>query len=249
MNATVARLPARTVLGRRRTLFLLLLPLVLLGLCAFARVLAATDQDVAAVLSEGLGAQLLGAFGLGVLLPLLGLIAGTGVIGPEIDDGSIVYLLAKPLNRPVIIVTKLAVAIGVTTLFGALPMFVAGMILVGEVGFALSYAIGALAAGMAYCALFLLLAVVTRNAVVIGLLYALIWESLIGQFVPGAQVLSIQQWGLALTERLVGSRAAGLGITSAADLGVALPLLIIVVLGCTWYAGQRLRSLRLSEES
>ena len=188
-------------------------------------------------------------FGLGVLLPLLGLIAGTGVIGPEIDDGSIVYLLAKPLKRPVIVVTKLAVAIGVIALFGALPMFVAGMILVGEVGFALSYAIGALAAGMAYCALFLLLAVVTRNAVVIGLLYALIWESLIGQFVPGAQVLSIQQWGLALTERLVGSRAAGLGITSAADLGVALPLLIILVVGCTWYAGQRLRSLRFSEES
>ena len=146
-----------------------------------------------------------------MLLPLLGLIAGTGVIGPEIDDGSIVYLLAKPLNRPVIVVTKLAVAIGVITLFGALPMFIAGMVLVGEVGFALSYAIGALAAGMAYCALFLLLAVVTRNAVVIGLLYALIWESLIGQFVPGAQALSIQQWGLALTERFVGSRAEGLG--------------------------------------
>jgi len=30
MNATVARLTARTVLGRRRTLLLLLLPLVLL---------------------------------------------------------------------------------------------------------------------------------------------------------------------------------------------------------------------------
>ena len=249
MNATVARLTARTVLGRRRTLLLLLLPLVLLALCVFARVLAATDQDVATVLSEGLSAQLLGAFGLGVLLPLLGLIAGTGVIGPEIDDGSIVYLLAKPLNRPVIVVTKLAVAIGVITLFGALPVFVAGMVLVGEVGFALSYAIGALAAGMAYCALFLLLAVVTRNAVVIGLFYALIWESLIGQFVPGAQALSIQQWGLALTERFVGSRAEGLGITSATDLAVALPLLIIVVVGCTWYAGQRLRSLRLSEES
>ena len=49
MNATVARLTARTVLGRRRTLLLLLLPLVLLALCVFARVLAATDQDVATV--------------------------------------------------------------------------------------------------------------------------------------------------------------------------------------------------------
>ena len=85
MNATVAQLTARTVLGRRRTLLLLLLPLVLLALCIFARVLAAYDQDVAADLSQGLSAQLLGAFGLGVLLPLLGLIAGTGTltgIGP-----------------------------------------------------------------------------------------------------------------------------------------------------------------------
>jgi ABC-2 type transport system permease protein len=184
-----------------------------------------------------------------VLLPLLGLIAGTGVIGPEIDDGSIVYLLAKPLNRPVIVVTKLAVAVGVIALFGALPVFIAGLILTGEIGFALSYAVGALAAGIAYFALFLLHAVVTRNAVVIGLFYALIWESLIGQFVPGAQTLSIQQWGLALTERFMGSRSEGLGIDSATDLTVALPLLIIVVIGCTWYAGQRLRSLRLSEES
>ena len=249
MNATVAQLTARTVLGRRRTLLLLLLPLVLLALCVFARILAAYDQDVATDLNEGLSAQLLGAFGLGVLLPLLGLIAGTGVIGPEIDDGSIVYLLAKPLNRPVIVLTKLAVAIGVTTVFGALPVFLAGMVLTGEGSFALSYALGALAAGIAYCALFLLLAVVTRNAVVIGLFYALIWESLIGGFVPGAQTLSVQQWGLALTERFLGSRAEGLGINSATNLSVALPLLIIVVVGCTWYAGQRLRSLRLSEES
>jgi ABC-2 type transport system permease protein len=131
--------------------------------------------------------------------------------------------------------------------FGALPVFIAGMVLTGEIGFALSYAAGALAAGIAYCALFLLLAVVTRNAVVIGLFYALIWESLVGGFVPGAQTLSVQQWGLALTERLLGSRAAGLGINSATDL--ALPLLIIVVVGGTWYAGQRLRSLRIAEES
>ena len=41
-------------------------------------------------------------------MPLLGLIAGTGAIGPEIDEGSIVYLLAKPLNRYSIVVTKLA---------------------------------------------------------------------------------------------------------------------------------------------
>ena len=30
---------------------------------------------------------------------------------------------------------------------------------------------------------------------------------------------------------------------------LVLYIVIIVVVGCTWYAGQRLRSLRLSEES
>ena len=36
------------------------------------------------------------------------------VVGPEIDDSSIVYLLAKPVPRPTIILTKLIVAVGVT---------------------------------------------------------------------------------------------------------------------------------------
>ena len=126
-------------------------------------------------------------------MPLLTLIAGAGSIGPEIDDGSIVYLLAKPLNRYSIVVTKLVVAIAVVIAFGVLPIAVAGVVLTGEVGdVTIAFALGALAAGVAYSAVFLLLAVTSRNAVVIGLIYALIWESLVGAVVPGAQTLSIQ---------------------------------------------------------
>lgn len=40
MNATVARLTARALLGRRRALLLLTLPAVLLLLCGAARLLA-----------------------------------------------------------------------------------------------------------------------------------------------------------------------------------------------------------------
>ena len=66
------------------------------------------------------------------MVPLIGVIAGTGAIGPEIDDGSIVYLLAKPLKRPSIIFTKLLVAIGVTVAFSAVPTLLAGFILNGN---------------------------------------------------------------------------------------------------------------------
>jgi ABC-2 type transport system permease protein len=241
MNATVARLTARSLLGRRRALLLLALPAVLLVLAVASRVLGGQD--------DGLTVGLLGGFAVATLVPLLGLIAGTGAIGPEIDDGSIVYLLAKPLSRFSIATTKVAVAVAVVTAFAAVPTLLAGFILSGTSDrLAVAYGVGALIAGTGYAALFLLLAVLTRHAVVVGLLYALIWESLVGSFVPGAQALSVQQWALAITKSLLGDRAAPLNVTSAVGLGAAIPLLLVLMVGSTWYAGWRLRTLRLTSD-
>jgi ABC-2 type transport system permease protein len=242
MNATIAQLTLRNLLGRRRALLLLALPIVLLGLSLIVRLSVNEDSRGDVVIG------LLGAFALGTIIPLLGLIAGTGAIGPEIDDGSIVYLLAKPINRHSIVVSKLVVAIGVVSVFGGLPVFVSGIILIGRVDrLWLAYGVGALIAGAAYSALFLLLGVITRNAVVVGLIYALVWESVVGNFVPGAQALSIQQWSLAVTRVIVGKKRADLyDIAAAVRPEIAVPLLVVVTVVATWFAGSRLRSLRLA---
>ena len=248
MNATVAALTGRSLLGRRRTFVLLLLPLALLGLCTLARVLAGLDGDIARELDGTLSPDLLGAFGIAILMPLLSLIAGTGSIGPEIDEGSIVYLLAKPLNRYSIVVTKLVVAFGVVIAFGVVPIAVAGVVLTGEIGkVTLAFTLAALAAGVAYSSLFLLLAVMTRNAVVLGLVYALVWESLVGGLVPGAQALSVQQWSMAVAERVLGDSALLLGVDAAVGFGTALVLLLLVTVAATAYAGRRLQTLRITE--
>ncbi len=237
INATVAQLTARSLLGRRRTIVLMLLPLALLALAVLVRALAGTDLYTAS--------GLLGTFGIAIMMPLLGLIVGTGSIGPEIDEGSIVYLLAKPLNRYSIVVTKLTVAVGVIVAFGVVPIAIAGVITSGSFsGVTAAYTVGALAAGLAYGAVFLCLAVVTRNAVVVGLIYALIWESLIGGIVPGAQALSVQQWSLAVAEQVQGR-----GISSAVDFSTGLVLLLVVIVGATAYAGRRLQTLRLNDDS
>ena len=240
MNSTVVRLTARSLLGRRRALVLVLLPLVLLLVSLAARSLAGEDPHVAA--------GVLGGFALATVVPLLGLIAGTGAIGPEIDDGSIVYLVSKPLSRHSIVRSKALVAAGVITVFAVVPTLFAGLILSGDFSLSLAFAAGALIAGVAYGALFLLLAVVTRNAVVIGMLYALIWETLVGSFVPGAQDLSIQQWALAVTVKLLGTQADDLSISSAVRFTTGAPLLLLLVVGAIWYAGHRLRSLRLTSD-
>jgi len=199
-------------------------------------------------LDRTLSPDLLGAFGIAVLMPLLSLVAGTGSIGPEIDEGSIVYLLAKPLNRYSIVVTKLLVAVGVIVVFGVLPVLVAGVVLTGELGpVAVGHALGAFAGGTAYAALFLLLAVLTKNAVVIGLIYALIWESLVGGLVPGAQTLSVQQWSLAVVERVLGDGAVRAGVASAVSFGVGLALLLVVTVAATAYAGRKLQTVRIGE--
>lgn len=98
-------------------------------------------------------------------------------------------------------------------------------------------------AGLAYSAVFLMLAVITRHAVVFGLVYALIWESLVGGFVPGAQVLSIQQWALAVADELIARD----DIKAAVGLGTGTILLLVTILAATWFAGERLRSLTLTE--
>jgi len=241
MNATIARLTWRSLLGRRRAVLLMVLPAILILLAVLFRVFQGTDPEHAAFL--------LGIFGVPFLIPLLGLIAGTGSIGPEIDDGSIIYVLAKPLSRYTIVVTKLLVAIGVMIGFGVLPILAAGLIMAnGQDRVAIGYAAGSLAASCAYAALFLLLAVVTRNAVVTGLLYALVWESAIGTFVPGAQALSVQQWGLSITEKIIGTPATELDATSPVALTTAVILLVVLSVGSTAYAGHRLRSIRLTSD-
>ena len=240
MNTTIAVLTLRTLLGRRRALLLLVLPGVLVALAVVLRLTVGADSRTEVAVG------LLGTFALATVIPLLALIAGTGALGGEIDDGSIVYLLSKPVSRHVIVVTKLLVAVGVTTVFGAVPVLVAGWILVGgREDLAVAFGAGALAAGTAYCALFLLLSVLNRNAVVIGLIYTLVWETAIGGLVLGAGGISIQQWSLALTRIVVGEEADQLDVTAAVRPQISIVLLLVVIVGGTWFAGRRLRSLRL----
>ena len=236
-DPTVARLTYRALLGRRRALILGALPLLLIVIAVIVRALAGADDQTAV--------DLLGGLGLATMVPIIGVIAGTGAIGPEIDDGSVVYLLSKPIKRSTIISTKLIVAIAVTMVFSALPTLVAGFILNGNgQQIAVAYTVAALVASIAYAAVFLLLGTVSRHAVVFGLVYALVWEALFGSLVPGARTLSVQQWSLAVAHEVTGGDL----VTSDVGLTTATIFLVAVTGLATWYAGQKLRTLTLAGE-
>jgi ABC-2 type transport system permease protein len=235
VNATIARLTMATLFGHRRGLLLFVLPGILLALC----VLLALTLDKTADFSVGL----LQMFGLAVIVPLVSLIAATGALSSEIDDGSIVYLLSKPIKRSTIVLTKALVAIAVIFVLGAVPMFVAALILdVHDLRTAVAFGIGSLVAGIAYTAIFTALSVMSGNAVTIGLIYALLWEGVMGQYVGGAKALSVQQWSLAVIHHLTDAPH----VKSAVKLPIALILLVAVIVVGIGLAIGRLRSLVLS---
>ncbi|MFC0622519.1 ABC transporter permease [Kribbella deserti] len=234
MITTIARLTYSTLFGHRRGLLMFILPGVLLALSVVLR-LTVDDRSV-------VGIELLQQLALAVILPLVALIAGTGAIATEIDDGSIVYLLSKPIKRYTIVLTKAVVAFACIAVFGALPTLLSGLILGTSLSVSLAFAIGALVAGAAYTAIFLALSVMTGNAVTIGLLYALLWESVMGTYVPGARTLSVQQWALSIIDKL----ASGNDLDPAVKLPLAIILLVAVTALGLSLAVSRLRSLTLS---
>lgn len=237
MNPVIARITLRGLLGRKRVVPLVLLPAVLL---IFAVVLALVggrgeEADTVSVLS---------VLGVGTLLPLVALIVGTGVLGPEIEDGAVIYLLSKPIPRSVVVLTKLAVAVCVTVVLAAVPVFLAGLVTGSGVGLAAAFTVGAAVGSIVYCALFVALGAVFRRALVIGLLYVLIWEGLVGRLIPNAGLFSVQQWTLAVSDALTSAPE----LKGAAGLGTAVPFALVVTVGATYLAVRRLRSLQLTGE-
>src|ERR1700689_2697343 len=119
-NPTVAWITTRATLGRRRAL-LFAIPAVILIAVTLALKLSRPP-------SRPWPSHVLGTFGFSVLLPLTALIIGTSVLGAEIDDGSIIHLLATPVRRSSVVVTKFLVATVLTMVFAAIPELVAALI-------------------------------------------------------------------------------------------------------------------------
>ncbi|OWU99559.1 ABC transporter permease [Micromonospora wenchangensis] len=234
--STVSWITARGLFGRRRFLMLLPLPAVLVLLAVLCRSLGVDPGQWAPPVLVGLG--------LAVVLPVVALIVGTGVLGAEIDDGTVVHILTKPLPRWQIVLPKLAVAAGVSAVTVAVPLYVAG-VLADSVRLGLGLVVASALGALAYSALFLALSLVTRRPVLLGLVYVLIWEGLLGNFVSGTRVLSIQQWVIALADRIAPTDL----LSTTVSVPVAVVLTALVSVGFTVLAIDRLRSFSIAGET
>lgn len=236
MNSTIMWITARGLFGRRRFLLLLPLPALVIVLAVLCRSLGVAPSNWAQ--------PVLIALGLAVVLPVVALIVGTGVLGSEIDDGTIVHVLSKPLPRWQIVLPKLVVAVGVTALTVAVPLYVAG-VLAESVRLGLALAAASALGALAYSAFFVALSLVTRRPVLLGLVYVLVWEGLLGNFVSGTRVLSIQQYVITFADWIAVTPL----FDGQVSVTVSAIMTVVIAVAFTLLAIDRLRSFSVAGET
>jgi ABC-2 type transport system permease protein len=228
---TIAEVTLRALLGRRRTILLLLLAGLPIVVGLLARI-GGGRLDAAPIL-DGMIIRL--------VLPLTSLVFGTAALGSELDDGTAVYILLKPVSRWQIVIAKIAVA-GVLSAALAAGSSVLTGILVGGPGpstlgtsFAVALATGI--AAFAYTALFVAASVVTGRALVFGLIYTLVWEGVLAGILEATKIVSVREATLGLASALAPS---GSGISTGLDPGQAVLLLGLILIGGVLVATVRL---------
>jgi ABC-2 type transport system permease protein len=220
----------RGVLGRRRTWLMILL--------------ASLPVVVALIIRAGGGhpsaPTILDTLLIRTVMPLIALVFGTAALGSELEDGTAVYLMIKPLPRWRILLAKMAVGAGLTILL-VFPATVATSLLTDgrnalSMSQTLGYALVVSAGGAAYACAFVTLSAFTGRALILGLCYVLLWEGVLSGLLEGTRFLSIRQASLGLAARVTGSNA----VPPPLDATMSAAILAIVVVGAAILGSFRL---------
>lgn len=211
----------RGLLGRRRTLLMLLLVAVPVIIGLLVRL---SDSGIEVD-------RILDAMIVRTVLPLVALVIGTAALGSELEDGTAVYLMIKPISRWRIVGAKMFVAAGLTVAL-VLPSTVLAGLLAGGMGSAamattFGFAVAVSVGGVAYACAFVALSAFTSRALVLGLGYTMIWEGLLAGLLEGTRFLSIRQATLAIAHGLSGQTLG----QAPLDLGLSVGIVVVTVVG------------------
>jgi ABC-2 type transport system permease protein len=182
------------------------------------------------------------------LLPFTVMILATLALGNEIEDRTLPYLTLKPIGRLRITLEKL-----IGSLVVALPLILIGLAITylivfkGESGDNLRI-LGAIVASasiatLAYTAIFILISLLITRALVVGIIYTLIWESLLGRFLPGLRVVSVRHFTESIFVGIVDDPRVGM--ENATPTNEAILTLLAVSVVSVVLASWRLRRMSL----
>jgi ABC-2 type transport system permease protein len=243
MTLTIVTFSIGQLVRQRRTLVLVLLAALPVALALLFRVTGGSAEE-----RPDFAAGILAHFVVTLVLPLVALVIGTAAIGQELEDGTVVYLIAKPLPRWKVILAKVGAAWIVTGSIVMASVIASGLILVAgtdHVRLVPAFVAAVLLGSLAYAAIFVTLSIRFGRALIIGLAYVFVWESLISQFIVGVRFFSVSAYTTSVAEAL--ARSSSELLESPLGVTPALVLMALVIVLSTWYGIRRLNAYQMSE--
>jgi ABC-2 type transport system permease protein len=180
------------------------------------------------------------------VLPLTALMFGVSALGDELEDGTAVYLLTKPLQRWKVLLPKVLAPWLLTSTFVFLATVVSGFIALGELSaLTWAFAVASVIGAMAYSAVFVLLSIVTTRALVAGLIYVFLWEGALTGIFEGLRNLSIRHYTLGIAGWLADAAPATFDASLSGT--TALILTAVVTLAAAFFANRKLQEVEVRE--
>jgi ABC-2 type transport system permease protein len=235
-------LTLRQLLFRKTTLLLAglsLLPVLVAVIYRLSDTTADPNRWTARVLILGLIIT--------VVLPLTALLYGTSVIGDELEDGTAVYLLTKPVPRWQILAPKVIAAWLITALLTASSTLISGLIAIqsGDSSIVFGGCIAVIIGSLAYSMVFVLFSVITTRALIAGLVYVFLWEGALSGLFEGLRYLSIRHYTIGISDWLAGNIPNTYGAYVSGE--TALVLAAIVTVLAALLAHRRLQQIEVRE--
>jgi ABC-2 type transport system permease protein len=163
-----------------------------------------------------------------IVLPLITLVFGTTALWMEIEDGTVVYLLAKPLRNLDVIGAKLAAAWLPSAVLLVLSTLISTSLVLGgdNSSMILGFTIAVVLGSLAYCSVFMALSIFTSHSLIGGLIYVFLWEGVVAQLFAGTRYVSVRQYTLGVGDLIADTSRR----VFEADLnGIAALVLMAIV--------------------
>ena len=236
VNMTVTWLTFRQLFTRNRLIAAAMFAAAPLVITLFFRATAHTHDPTGVQFLRELYSGIV-AF---VLLPLAAVVFGTAAFGGEIDDGTIVYLLVKSLPRWQLVLSKYVVAVLSTFAMMSVAVLLPWLALGAPAdsapvleGFTAGIALGA----ALYCAIFLTMGLMSRRALVLGLLYMVVIEIALSPNVQGLKSFSVREFVMTVVGKVAegapGIKAGAVTTNTVWTMG-AIFLVGALGLGIRW---------------
>lgn len=237
---TLLAMSLRSVLRGKRVIAVALLPLLIALVAVLLRVTAGDTDRTGGY--DTLAGELL----LSLVIPLVALVLGVNAFGDERDERTLGLLLATNLSRARIALTKYAAAACVTWL-ACLPAVLACLALATATDLSLptvtwSLLLSSVLAAAAYVALFVLLSLVLRRAVLVGLAYLVLWEGLLATLTTAFRNLSLGAYVRRVASAPFDEPPFSVSDTSLTAAALALAVVTLLAVAAS---ARRLRSTHL----